>query len=102
LRQEGRTKYYNVCKTKQKVFIHPTSYLYSSQPETVVYTQLHETSRVYMKGITAIELNWLPVVAKPLCTFSKPLELPLPRYFHTHSILNFSDTIQKRIESSAL
>ena len=33
-----------------------------------------------MRGITAIEPQWLPVYSPTQCTFSDPLELPAPRY----------------------
>ncbi|XP_038059297.1 probable ATP-dependent RNA helicase DHX37 [Patiria miniata] len=62
------------------VFIHPDSVLVKKQPEFVVYQEVIETSRPYMRGVSAIESEWLPVVLPHLCTFSKPMEEPAPSY----------------------
>ncbi|XP_022086276.1 probable ATP-dependent RNA helicase DHX37 isoform X2 [Acanthaster planci] len=62
------------------VYIHPDSVLAKKQPEFVVYQEVIETSRPYMRGVVAIEPEWLPVVLPHLCTFSKPMEQPAPSY----------------------
>ncbi|XP_033627885.1 probable ATP-dependent RNA helicase DHX37 [Asterias rubens] len=62
------------------VFIHPDSVLAKKQPQFVVYQEVIETSRPFMRGVTAIEPEWLPVILPQLCTFSKPLEKPAPTY----------------------
>jgi len=86
------------------VFIHPTSYIYSSakhegfshempyQPEFVVYHSLHKSETVtaeesgverrsYMRFVTVIEPHWLLQVAPHLCIADeKPLESPMPFY----------------------
>lgn len=49
----NRKKYKNAYQTpdlEEPVFIHPTSVLYKERPEFVVYQQITETSKVYMKG----------------------------------------------------
>ena len=35
---------------EEPVFIHPSSVILKSKPEFVVYQQIEETSRLYMKG----------------------------------------------------
>jgi ATP-dependent RNA helicase DHX37/DHR1 len=67
-------------KTSEKVFIHPTSYLFGVQPEYCVYRELVSTKRIYMKGITAIHPLWLPKLGAHLTNFGKPLETPVPKY----------------------
>nr|XP_011412430.2 probable ATP-dependent RNA helicase DHX37 [Crassostrea gigas] len=71
---------YFCTELEEPVFIHPLSVLYKQKPEYIVYQYIQETSKVYMKGISAIEPEWLPVFAPYYCTFSKPLESPEPSY----------------------
>ncbi|XP_071848157.1 probable ATP-dependent RNA helicase DHX37 isoform X3 [Apostichopus japonicus] len=54
------------------VFIHPSSVLFKEEPQFVVYQEIIETSKPYMKGVTAIEADWLPHLVPHLCTFAKP------------------------------
>ncbi|KAI0244058.1 putative ATP-dependent RNA helicase DHR1, partial [Massospora cicadina] len=60
------------------VYVHPTSALYLSDPPPpyVIYSQLSVTSSgvALMQGVTAIEPKWLISIAKPLVTFTKPLD----------------------------
>ncbi|KAG8964654.1 putative ATP-dependent RNA helicase DHR1 [Tulasnella sp. 419] len=68
---------YRIFDTAEDVFIHPSSVLFSSSPpDWVVYTEVVRTSRVWIKTLTIINPGWLPKLGKPLCTFSKPLDLP--------------------------
>ncbi|KAL9652504.1 hypothetical protein ABK040_000076 [Willaertia magna] len=67
------------------VFIHPSSYLFGRHPEYVVYTELTKSrkNKTYMKGITAIEPNWISRFGNHKCgfvKFSAPLETPTPFY----------------------
>lgn len=39
--------------TKQEVFIHPTSCLFGSKPECVVFTELIQTTKSYMRFVHA-------------------------------------------------
>ncbi|XP_064612287.1 probable ATP-dependent RNA helicase DHX37 [Liolophura sinensis] len=71
---------YQCTELEEPVFIHPTSVLYKQNAEFVVYQYIHETSKLYMKGVTAIEDHWLPIFAPSHCTYSKPMDEPLPRY----------------------
>lgn len=52
--------------------------MFDKLPEYVVYQEIVETSKLYMKGVTAIEEDWLAIFAPYKCTFSKPLESPKP------------------------
>ncbi|XP_071946608.1 probable ATP-dependent RNA helicase DHX37 [Antedon mediterranea] len=62
------------------IFIHPDSVLFSKLPEFLVYQEIIETTKPYMKGVIAIEPGWLAMLLPQLCTFSKPQEKPSPRY----------------------
>eukprot|EP00112_Aurelia_sp_Birch-Aquarium-sp1_P005051 Seg1574.5 transcript_id=Seg1574.5/GoldUCD/mRNA.D3Y31 product="putative ATP-dependent RNA helicase DHX37" protein_id=Seg1574.5/GoldUCD/D3Y31 len=71
---------YQSCSTADPVFIHPVSSLFHALPEYIVYQEIIETSKLYMRGITAIEEDWLALFAPYKCTFSKPLDTIKPRY----------------------
>ncbi|XP_061458839.1 probable ATP-dependent RNA helicase DHX37 isoform X2 [Rhineura floridana] len=62
------------------VFIHPGSILFKQLPEFVVYQEIVETTKMYMKGVSAIEPEWIPLLLPPYCHFEKPLENPPPSY----------------------
>ncbi|XP_070618215.1 probable ATP-dependent RNA helicase DHX37 isoform X2 [Erythrolamprus reginae] len=62
------------------VFIHPNSVLFKQLPEFVVYQEIVETTKMYMKGVSAIEPEWIPLLLPPYCHFGKPLEEPPPFY----------------------
>jgi len=63
-------------------YIHPSSSLFppDRQPQYVAFFEIVETSRRYMKAVTAIEPRWLTIVGSDLCTDSAPLEQPMPVY----------------------
>ncbi|KAL3858338.1 hypothetical protein ACJMK2_012932 [Sinanodonta woodiana] len=71
---------YQCPDLEEPVFIHPTSVLYKEKPHFVVYQNIVETSKLYMKGLVAIEPEWLPVFAPSHCMFSKPLDEPAPSF----------------------
>ncbi|XP_037734669.1 probable ATP-dependent RNA helicase DHX37 isoform X1 [Chelonia mydas] len=76
-------KWKNAYKTPlldDPVFIHPNSVLFKQLPEFVVYQEIVETTQMYMKGVSAIESEWIPVLLPPYCHFGKPLENPPPFY----------------------
>lgn len=62
------------------VFLHSSSVLRKSAPEWVVYQELYETNKIYMRNVTAIEPEWLPKFAPTLCTLNDPMLDPSPRY----------------------
>ncbi|KAK2538102.1 hypothetical protein Q9966_005863 [Columba livia] len=76
-------KWKNAYKTallEDPVFIHPSSILFRELPEFVVYQEIVETTKLYMKGVSAVEPEWIPVLLPPYCHFGKPLENPPPSY----------------------
>ena len=60
--QEG----YKILRDDQQVFIHPSSSLNQRFPEYVVYHELVQTTREYIRQVCAIEAQWLPEVAPNL------------------------------------
>ncbi|XP_001945193.2 probable ATP-dependent RNA helicase kurz [Acyrthosiphon pisum] len=63
------------------VFIHNSSVLKRSKPEWLVYQEIFEVQdKMYIKGLTAIEPEWLPVYANRLCKTLKVLDDPMPSY----------------------
>ncbi|KAJ7419940.1 putative ATP-dependent RNA helicase DHX37 [Willisornis vidua] len=76
-------KWKNAYKTallEDPVFIHPSSVLFKELPEFVVYQEIVETTKLYMKGVSAVEPEWIPALLPPYCHFGKPLENPPPSY----------------------
>ena len=64
---------------EEPVFMHSSCVLRKSVPEWVVYQEVYETNKTYMRGITAIEPEWLPKFAPALCNLNEPLLDPQPR-----------------------
>ncbi|KAM9858095.1 putative ATP-dependent RNA helicase DHX37 [Aulostomus maculatus] len=64
----------------EPVFIHPASALFKSLPEFVVYQEIMETTKMYMRGVSAVEPEWVPQLLPQYCHFSAPLESPPPRF----------------------
>ncbi|XP_058897046.1 probable ATP-dependent RNA helicase DHX37 isoform X1 [Kogia breviceps] len=76
-------KWKNAYKTSlldDPVFIHPSSVLFRELPEFVVYQEIVETTKMYMKGVSTVEVQWIPVLLPSYCQFDKPLEEPPPAY----------------------
>ncbi|XP_049942398.1 probable ATP-dependent RNA helicase kurz [Schistocerca serialis cubense] len=72
---------YRCLEMEDPVFIHAHSVLKRQRPEWVVYQEVYETNgKLYMRGITAIEPEWLPVYAPALCNFSEPQTDPPPHF----------------------
>lgn len=89
------------------VFIHPSSVLFRELPEFVVYQEIVETTKLYMKGtdggalgqhphhphpsapahgasrppgVSEVEEQWIPALLPTFCQFQAPLEEPAPTY----------------------
>lgn len=67
------------------VFLHSSSVLRTSRPEWVVYQEIYElqngdTTKMFMRGVTAIEPEWLLIYANGLCNIKTIKEDPSPRY----------------------
>lgn len=63
---------YQACMVKETVFLHRLSSVSNSAPEFLVYSELLQTKRPYMHGVTRVKPEWLVEYARPLCTFSMP------------------------------
>ncbi|XP_075032998.1 putative ATP-dependent RNA helicase DHX37 [Mixophyes fleayi] len=76
-------KWRNAYKTpllEDPVFIHPNSSLFRQLPDFVVYQEILETTKMYMKGVSSIEPEWIPALLPQYCHFGNPLENPAPFY----------------------
>uniref|UniRef100_A0A671TJ59 RNA helicase n=1 Tax=Sparus aurata TaxID=8175 RepID=A0A671TJ59_SPAAU len=71
----------------EPVFIHPSSALFKTLPEFVVYQEIMETTKMYMKVplgldccrcVSAVEAEWVPQLLPQYCHFSSPQESPSP------------------------
>lgn len=85
--KENKRKYkfaYEANGMEEPVFLHRGSVLNKTLPEFVIYQEIYETNKMYIRGITAIEPEWLPIYALKSCNLSKPLVDPEP-WFHEMS-----------------
>ncbi|XP_071448431.1 probable ATP-dependent RNA helicase kurz [Hetaerina americana] len=71
---------YRCSEMEDPVFLHSSSVLRKELPEWVVFQEVFESTKLYIRGLTAIEPEWLPTFAPALCNLSAPLDDPLPRY----------------------
>ncbi|XP_074596949.1 putative ATP-dependent RNA helicase kurz [Brevipalpus obovatus] len=71
---------YQSIEFDSPVYIPKSSVLHNILPEWVVYQEIYQSSQHFMRNIVAIEPEWLPIYARPMCTFSKPLAEPVPQY----------------------
>ncbi|XP_045467046.1 probable ATP-dependent RNA helicase kurz [Harmonia axyridis] len=72
---ESKSKYkyaYKVGSMEDLVFLHRTCILKRTLPDWVIYQELYETNKVYMRGVTAIEVEWLPLYYPNLCQLKIP------------------------------
>ncbi|KAL1138050.1 hypothetical protein AAG570_009745 [Ranatra chinensis] len=69
--QEG----YRTLVDSQVVYIHPSSALFNRQPEWVVYHELVQTTKEYMREVTTIDPRWLVEFAPAFFKFSDPTKL---------------------------
>ncbi|CAH0556419.1 unnamed protein product [Brassicogethes aeneus] len=67
-----RDRQYITLDKKQTVFIHPSSSLHGQQPGLILFTEVVQTSKCYLRGLTTIESEWLQDIA--------------PEYIRTHNI----------------
>lgn len=75
-----RADRYQACMVKENVFLHRWSSVSSSAPEFLVYSELLQTKRPYMHGVTRVKPRWLVEYARSLCTFSSPSTDTKPYY----------------------
>ncbi|XP_023012219.2 ATP-dependent RNA helicase pea isoform X1 [Leptinotarsa decemlineata] len=69
--QEG----YRTLVDGQVVYIHPSSALFNRQPEWVIYHELVQTTKEYMREVTTIDPKWLVEYAPAFFKFSDPTKL---------------------------
>ena len=60
---------YKVLRDEQQVYIHPSSVMYQKNPEYIIYHELVQTTREYVRDLCTIEPSWLLEIAPNL--FSK-------------------------------
>ncbi|GAA6009925.1 hypothetical protein JCM11491_000868 [Sporobolomyces phaffii] len=66
---------YRTFGIEEDLFVHPSSNLFHGPPpEFIVFQELHRTHKVWLKSLTKINPAWIPVLGRPMCTFSKPIE----------------------------
>lgn len=83
--QEGENKAkfkyaYHACNLEEPVFLHQGSVLKDTLPEYVIFQEIYETNKMYMRGVSAIEPEWLVTYVPALCNLSEPLKDPEPSY----------------------
>lgn len=71
------------------VFLHSSSVLRNSRPEWVIYQEIYEiqngdNTKMFMRGVTAIESDWLLIYARSLCNIKSIKEVPEPRYIQNN------------------
>lgn len=71
---------YQACMVKETIFLHRWSSLSKAAPEFLVYSELLETKRPYIRAATLVKSDWLVKYAHSMCTFSSPLTDPKPYY----------------------
>lgn len=82
----NRLKYgYRCPEVEDPVFMHTSSVLRKSKPEWVIYQEIFElqngdSRKMFMRGVTAIEPEWLLIYVRSLCDIRAVKEGALPRY----------------------
>ncbi|KAJ1978627.1 putative ATP-dependent RNA helicase DHR1 [Dimargaris xerosporica] len=119
-----RSAAYVTMWANDPVYVHPTSAVYhSTPPDAIAYHELERSmkqlnnpslaldidvteadkeklkaqGKLWLKGNTAVQLPWLPVLGKAMCTFSKPLQFPIPRYFYSKQLQALSPEQRKQL-----
>ncbi|XP_029296342.1 putative ATP-dependent RNA helicase DHX37 [Cottoperca gobio] len=69
---------YKTALLDDPVYIHPTSALFKTLPDFIVYQEIMETTKMYMRGVSAVEAEWIPELLPQYCHFGAPLESPSP------------------------
>lgn len=76
---------YQIPDMEEPVHMHSCSILKKKQPEWVVYQEVYEikngdATKMFVRGITAIEPEWLLKFVPELCNYGSALDEPEPRY----------------------
>lgn len=67
-----RDHHYITLDKKQSVQFHPSSCLHRQQPHLVLFTEVVQTNKCYLRGLTTVEAAWLQEIA--------------PEYMKTHTL----------------
>ncbi|KAH8261921.1 hypothetical protein KR026_001814 [Drosophila bipectinata] len=84
--EKRRLKYaYHCADMEEPAFLHVSSVLRQKCPEWVVYQEAYElqngdSTKMFIRGITAIEPEWLLLYVPLLCNIREVREDPAPRY----------------------
>jgi ATP-dependent RNA helicase DHX8/PRP22 len=70
-REEGL----KIIRDDQQVFIHPSSVLYQKTPEYLIYHELVQTTREYLRDVCIIDPEWLAELAPKLYAKADPNKL---------------------------
>ena len=71
-KKEIKNAYQGLLLT-EPIFIHPSSVLFKELPEFICYTEMVETSKMYMKNVNYVYSSWFAVYCANQCTFAKPI-----------------------------
>ena len=63
---------------EEVVHLPSSSVLYYENPEFVVFQEVTETTKLFMRGVCAVDPAWFPHVLPEYCTFHDPLDDPPP------------------------
>jgi ATP-dependent RNA helicase DHX8/PRP22 len=96
---------YKVLRDNQEVFIHPSSVLYQKSPQFVIYHELVQTTKEYIRDVSVIEPHWLPELAPNLYSKADSNQLskakqaekiqPLYNKFEDESVWRLSKRYQR-------
>lgn len=84
-KKTGKSVAYQTPEMEDPIYMSATSVLSKSPPEFVVYQEAYElqiagkTQKMVMRGLTAIEPEWLPTYAPKMCSF-EPAQDSKPSY----------------------
>nr|AAQ23562.1 RE43077p [Drosophila melanogaster] len=87
--ERRRLKYaYNCADMEEPAFLHVSSVLRQKAPEWVIYQEAYElqngdSTKMFIRGITAIEPEWLLLYVPLLCNIREVREDPAPRFDKT-------------------
>jgi len=74
---------YRTVRDDHPLYIHPTSVLYTeTPPQWVVYHEVLQTSKEYMRDVTAIDPSWLYMLAPQYYEFGTEREIAAKRAKH--------------------
>lgn len=79
---------YHAMNMEEPVWLHQGSVLKKTLPEFVVYQEIYETNKMYMRGVTAIDPEWLVRFVPHSCNLSEPLSDPEPSFNESTGVVN--------------